>query len=1058
MGSSITSAGRHSLRGRVAPLSRQWLRAVPARLLIAGLTLSLVTSIAHAHLNDSRVSLALQRQTLSTVRFIKARIAGLERATKDLSEAALLAGFDRIGGDKFKRYAESRNLKRDLPAATGFGIIRRQGPQAILRFISPDAGQQTQVGLNLAADPSSAAALDAAARSGIASMSTSSVLPGASADARLFMIALPIVRSELAPTTPDERVAATLGWAIATLDLRSILRGIDRTDNLEISITNLGQPAGAVPLLISQLRQIDSMSVAGEPITFTLFDKKWAITSRADGTLTARWNLIPPLLILSVGLMVTLLACAVVISITARKRSASALLLHQQLPVYRFDSASEHKHEQEVLRATLERLALAAEAAEIGMWEWDISAQRIWWDPQMYAFYEQSLTTTHGLYAIWIACIHSDDRERVQSELGAALHGTTNFVTEFRVNLPSGVQRYVQMRAKVQLSPQGAALRVVGVNIDISKLKVAEQSLLDSEAKFRTLFELSPVGIKLIDLGTGQFLHANESLVAPTGYSALELANMTCWDLMPTKHREETERQTMSLCESHRYGPYEKKYQRKDGFTYPVLLSGMRLPDTSGRAVIWSIAQDISERKALESRLAEAARTDKLTGLANRAQFMERLNSAIARIMNGTQGVFAVLFLDFDRFKMINHTLGHDSGDVLLRQIAQRLRAELRASDTLSGDDAGNVISRFGGDEFLVLVNDLQSPSDAPTIAERLLNVLTPAYHIDGSEVHSTASIGIVTSDQCHSNGEEVVRNADVAMSEAKHAGRACSVVFNEAMHTRLTRHMAIENSLRHAIGTPEMYLVYQPIVDIESGRVVSVEALVRWQHPVLGVIAPSEFIPIAEESHLIVALGQWVQREACKAMVAWRTEDPERAPRTVSVNISRAELALGNRLIEQVRSTLSEIGLSPQCLQLEVTEREVMRHPEAAYAALHALQRLGIQLAMDDFGTGTSSLGCLRNYPFNTIKIDRSFIQDVTSNADVLAVIHATINLVENLGMISLAEGVEDGAQLALLQSLGCRNAQGHYLSHPVAAADFLSEVRHRRKSGLDAALQRVL
>jgi EAL domain-containing protein (putative c-di-GMP-specific phosphodiesterase class I) len=215
----------------------------------------------------------------------------------------------------------------------------------------------------------------------------------------------------------------------------------------------------------------------------------------------------------------------------------------------------------------------------------------------------------------------------------------------------------------------------------------------------------------------------------------------------------------------------------------------------------------------------------------------------------------------------------------------------------------------------------------------------------------------------------------------------------------------------------------------------VSAEALLRWKHPTLGEISPSEFIPIAEESGLIVALGQWVQKQACHAMVTWRAQDRLRAPATVSVNVSRAELALGSRLLDQVRGTLEHLGLPKECLQLEVTEREIMRNPEAAHALMLELQRLGVKLAMDDFGTGTSSLSFLRNYPFNTIKIDRSFVQDVTGNADVLAVIHATISLVENLGMASLAEGVEHAAQIAILQSLGCRYAQGYFFSRPVPA-----------------------
>jgi diguanylate cyclase (GGDEF)-like protein len=459
-----------------------------------------------------------------------------------------------------------------------------------------------------------------------------------------------------------------------------------------------------------------------------------------------------------------------------------------------------------------------------------------------------------------------------------------------------------------------------------------------------------------------------------------------------------------------------------------------------------------AQRKAMEADLALAARQDKLTGLPNRVQFMQHLQKAVDRVRADGQAVLCVLFLDFDRFKFTNDTLGHTAGDELLRQIAVRLRSGLRATDLMGSDPACNLVGRFGGDEFLVLINDLKTPDDACVVAERLLDSLSAVYNIFGSEALSTASIGIgiVTIDQCLFSAEEIVRNADVAMHVAKNSGGGRAVVFDEAMQTRVTRHLAIETNLRKAIGSPELYLVFQPIVDLDSGQMVSVEALVRWNHPVMGPISPGEFIPIAEESPLIIAIGRWVLREACLAMVEWRRTDPERAPRTIGVNVSRAELALGSVFLEHTRDMLGSIGLSPACLQLEVTEREVMRNPEACLELMRELRRLGIRLAMDDFGTGTSSLGLLRDYPFDTIKIDRSFVEDLIPNRDVLAVTHATIAMIENLGMASLAEGVEGPAQVAVLQSLGCRYAQGYYFSRPVRAERLLDALESNREREL--------
>jgi diguanylate cyclase (GGDEF)-like protein/PAS domain S-box-containing protein len=444
--------------------------------------------------------------------------------------------------------------------------------------------------------------------------------------------------------------------------------------------------------------------------------------------------------------------------------------------------------------------------------------------------------------------------------------------------------------------------------------------------------------------------------------------------------------------------------------------------------------QDVTARKTMEHELKAAARHDKLTGLANRALFTERLERAIARVHARPDEHFAVLFLDFDHFKRLNDTLGHAAGDDLLTQIAGRLRAALRGADAFGEDPDSNLIARFGGDEFVVLLNDIKCAGDADRIARRLLGSLAPSFQIGGREVHSSASIGVVTSEQCMESAEAIIRNADVAMYEAKRRGRACSVVFDAGMHTRLTRQVAIENGLRKAIENGELYLVYQPIVDLRTGRIVSAEALVRWEHPQLGNVTPNEFIPIAEESGLIVRIGAWVLRESCRQLVEWQRRAPDDAPLTVSVNVSRVELALGERLFARIRTVLAETGLAPQCLQLEVTEREVMRDPSASRGLIRSLRATGVRLAMDDFGTGTSSLACLREYPFDAIKVDRAFVGDLAGSRDVLAVIHATITLVENLGMACVAEGVEEAAQAAILESLGCQYAQGYFFSRPVA------------------------
>jgi diguanylate cyclase (GGDEF)-like protein/PAS domain S-box-containing protein len=704
---------------------------------------------------------------------------------------------------------------------------------------------------------------------------------------------------------------------------------------------------------------------------------------------------------------------------------------------------------QEQAKGLAERFGLAADAAGIGVWDWDLNSNRLLWDEQTYELYGRPRPDGELSFSDWMSYLHGYDRERVFAELIGAMDSGSKFDAEFRIVTPAQQTRHLKATAEVQPDSSGSPGHMIGVSFDITERKLAEFAVRESERNFRSLFDLSPAGMILVDRKTQRFLQVNDAFVASSGYTREELMQMSVWDTAPASRafREATESDQLQ------FGPLENEHQRKDGSTFPAMVSGQCMQDASGRDIIWAIVQDISLQKSMELKLVEAARRDKLTGLANRELFMSRLEKAVARVREGTQALYAVLFLDFDRFKLVNDTLGHEGGDELLRQIARRLQGELRASDTLTDDDAGTVVSRFGGDEFLLLLNDLKSPADARRIGERLLKTLNIPYDILGSEINTSASVGIVTSLQCHANAEEIVRDADVAMYEAKRAGRACCVEFDGAMQTRLLRHVTIETSLRRAIGTDELYLLYQPIVDINTGRMVSAEALIRWNHPTLGAIAPSEFIPIAEESGLIVAVGEWVQAQACRALALWRAQDPGRAPETVSVNVSRAELALGGALLAQVRNVLEASGLPARCLQLEITEREVMRQPEAAHALLTELQGLGVRIAMDDFGTGTSSLGVLRNYPFNTIKIDRAFVQDLTPSHDVLAIIHATINLVENLGMSSLAEGVENEVQLAILQSLGCRYAQGYLFSRPVPPERLLEAGNARQAPAIELA-----
>ena len=696
---------------------------------------------------------------------------------------------------------------------------------------------------------------------------------------------------------------------------------------------------------------------------------------------------------------------------------------------------------REELERTLERFRMASGAAGLGFWDYHLASDSLHWDDWMYRLYGVSRQQGQQPYSLWSSSLHPDDRVRCEKELRAAIAGLQTFDTTFRVVHPDGTIHYLKATATVVRDGEGNAVHMHGVNVDVTEVTEARQRLEAMVSMHSALLSTLHSHALVSDTdSTGNIIEANDAFCALSGYSREELIGNNHRIINSGTHPKGFWKAMWRTIASGASWRGEVCNRARDGTLYWVDSMVTRYRDERTQAISYiSIRFDITNSKAMAQRLLRDARYDKLTGLANRAQFMARLEKALQRVQSGEQPHYAVLFLDFDRFKLVNDTLGHDAGDELLRQIATRLRGHLRARDSIGDESTGNVVSRFGGDEFLLLVNDLKSPADATRMAERLLRALATPYDIHGNEVYSTASIGIATSEHPAQGAEGEVAKADMAMYEAKRQRRGCSVAFDEQMHTRLVRQVQLESALRHALGTQELRVEYQPIVELATGKVVSAEALVRWTHPSLGEVSPAEFVPVAEDSGLVIPLDAWVLQTACADLARWEARDPEHAPGTISVNLSRAGLALGDRLLEQVQSALSRAGLPADRLQLEITEREVMRDPAAALKLVKDLRAMGVRLAMDDFGTGTSSLGLLRDFPFDTIKIDRSFLHGLGDSPELMAVIHATVTLVENLNMASLAEGVEDPAQVAILLSLGCRYAQGFLFGRSVRAGEFL-------------------
>ncbi|MFB2973387.1 EAL domain-containing protein [Aerosakkonema sp. BLCC-F183] len=445
------------------------------------------------------------------------------------------------------------------------------------------------------------------------------------------------------------------------------------------------------------------------------------------------------------------------------------------------------------------------------------------------------------------------------------------------------------------------------------------------------------------------------------------------------------------------------------------------------------LQREIAERKLLEKQLLHMALHDPLTGLPNRALFMERLKQAVIRAKQQPEYQFSVLFLDCDRFKIVNDSLGHLVGDELLTAIASRLKLSLSPVDTLA---------RLGGDEFTLLLEEIKDITSVTQIAERILWELSRPFYLDKREVFITASIGIVLGNATYDQPEHLLRDADTAMYRAKASGKARYHVFNPAMHQEALQLLQLETDLRRAIERQEFVVYYQPIVSLCEGKISGFEALVRWQHPTRGFVSPAEFIPVAEETGLITFIGTWVMREACQQLRIWQEQKLSEESLTMSVNLSVREFSQPN-LIELIDDTLKKTQLSPQSLKLEITESAIMEKDGSVTAILQQLRNRQIQLSIDDFGTGYSSLSYLNRLPVDTLKIDRSFINPIDKNSESLGLVPAIITIAHSLGMSAIAEGVETQQQLAKLRTLNCGFGQGYLFSKPLGsklAADLLA------------------
>ena len=573
---------------------------------------------------------------------------------------------------------------------------------------------------------------------------------------------------------------------------------------------------------------------------------------------------------------------------------------------------------------------------------------------------------------------------------------------------------------------------------DITERKRSEEALRQLSRQNEMVLNSAGEGIFGLDL-QGKTTFINPAAARMTGWDIDELSGQRLHDFL---HHSKPDGTPYPSEECPIYAVFKtgatlsrdnEVFWRKDGTHFPV--EYVSTPIIEGDKILGAVVtfKDITERKALEKKLQYQAFHDPLTDLPNRALFMDRLGHALARAGQQASEV-AVLFTDLDNFKVINDSLGHKAGDQLLVAVAQRLKACLRPVDT---------VARLGGDEFTLLLEGVTGVSDAARVAERIAQELRAPFALEAHEVFATTSTGIAVSSSAQGQPTDLLRHADLAMYRAKSKGKACYEVFEPNMSTDALERLELETDLRRALGREEFRVYYQPEILLESGDIVGMEALVRWEHPEHGLLLPQEFLPIAEESNLIMPIGQWVLREACKQLRTWQEQYPNIAPLVMSVNLSTREFFQPSLIAEILRET----GVDPRTLQLEVTEGAVAYdNAQNANNTLWNLKTLGVQLAIDDFGMGYSSLSYLKRFPVDLLKIDRSFVRELGKDLKDTKIVAAIIHLARALDLKVIAEGVETAEQVEQLRKMECDMVQGSYFSKPLpsgAVSDLLQQQR---------------
>lgn len=680
------------------------------------------------------------------------------------------------------------------------------------------------------------------------------------------------------------------------------------------------------------------------------------------------------------------------------------------------------------LQRNRQRLREAQRLARIGSWELDLDSGRLYWSQQLFDIFEIDPAQGPADYGSFLGMVHPDDRERVDAAYQQSLSTRQAYEVDHRLLMPDGRIKQIREKGESFFDAAGKPIRSIGTAQDIT-----EQHHLESQMRLLGVaFHHSGEAIMITD-HENRIVTVNPAFTQLTGYTRDEVVGQNPSILSAGRTSRADYERMWSAITQKGYWQGEIWDRRKDGGVYPKWLSISVMRDELGE-IRYHIAHfsDVSAERAAEAKLHHMAHHDMLTGLSNRHSLKDRLGHALAKARReGTR--VALLFIDLDRFKNINDTLGHHVGDELLISVSQRLRQCVRESD---------LVARLGGDEFVVMLPDLFESESVASVAEKIVDSVGEPYPVGPHTLYTTPSVGIAIYPDDGADGESLMRNADAAMYHAKSAGRNNFQFFDARMNAAAVERLNIEHALRHALSREEFRLHFQPVIDIRTGRVASIEALVRWQHPERGLLAPGFFIGVAEETGLIQAIGDWVLWAACRQLADFR--DAGISDVKMAINISALQLRNGN-LPVLAQGIMDVYSLQEGDLIFEITESVAMERPEETVRILEQLHRMGVQLALDDFGTGYSSLSYLKMFALDTLKLDRSFVEEIGVDADGEIICDATIGLAHSLRLRLVAEGVETAQQLDYLQARGCNFVQGYLFSRPLPAEQVLEFIKAR-------------